>query len=81
MMADENLAELVKVSLFGSFDDLHSDVFDERTSMELDLAFGPNGFEVSVPKLAGKSVHIGYDDLSDESLAALGGMHAAPDMN
>ena len=71
VVEDEDLAGIVKASLFGDHDELNAAVFEEATTMELDLAFGSSSFDVSVPKIGEKVVKIDYREFTDESLSAL----------
>jgi len=49
---DPRAAGWVKAALFGHADDLHSDVFDEKTNMQIKLVFRDDGVELSAPQLA-----------------------------
>ncbi len=64
-------AEWVKAALFGEDDDLHCDVFDEKTSMQIKLSYRADGVELSAPQLAGtefrSSAFLAISDIDEES--------------
>jgi hypothetical protein len=66
--------------LFGTMDDLSTDIFNEKTTATIRLEFQPEGVRLSVPQLSDKEYHAGvlpYGDLSDAELAALFGLATA----
>lgn len=68
----------VKAALFGHADDLHCDVFDEKNSMQIKLAFRDNGVELSVPQLAGTeftgSAFLAISEIDAESREEFAGL-------